>query len=88
MANKRLGVEYSISKFETRGTKDLPEPTSTPPTIEESINGVEEYRPDFKRDVNSSDVKPFIERVIDDVEEAWEGGVKLGEPPVDRKKVG
>jgi len=85
LANRRLGVEYIISGFETPGTKDLPDPHSIAPTEAESVNKIDEYRPNFKGDVSASTVKPYIDQVIEDVVEAW-ADMGEDEPHVDRKK--
>ncbi|WVQ93692.1 hypothetical protein IAU59_000768 [Kwoniella sp. CBS 9459] len=88
MANRRLGVEYLVSNFESKGSKDLPDPSSEPPKAAESANGVDEFRPDFRGDINAGDVKPFVEQVIEDVMEAWSThGLHLEEPDVDRTRV-
>ncbi len=84
-ANARLGVEYQVSQFETSGTSFLPSPDSDPPGPEESINGIQEYRPDFLMgDVKSPSVQPFIEKVIEDVLENWQ----QGDVEIDRDLVG
>ncbi|WVQ83919.1 hypothetical protein IAT38_006063 [Cryptococcus sp. DSM 104549] len=88
MANRRLGVEYTVSSFESKGGRDLPEPASRPLTAAESPNGVDECRPDFRGDVNATSVKPFIDLVVNDVWEAWPsvaGGTADGE--MDRGRV-
>ncbi|WWD16324.1 hypothetical protein CI109_100750 [Kwoniella shandongensis] len=87
MANRRLGVEYAVSNFESKGSRDLPDPASEPRTAAESPNEVDEYRPDFRGDINATSVKPFIEKVVEDVVEAWDGGVGAGEPDVDRERI-
>ena len=88
MANRRLGVEYTIANFETAGARDLPDPQSTPPTKDESVTGVDEFRPDFRGDSQHHTVAPYLDAVVHDVVEAWEGGVGNGEPEVDLRKVG
>ncbi|OCF36246.1 hypothetical protein I316_02119 [Kwoniella heveanensis BCC8398] len=88
MANRRLGVEYLVNNFESKGSRDLPDPSSEPPKADESANGVDEFRPDFRGDINAADVKPFVEQVIDDVMEAWTShNLHLEEPDVDRSRV-
>ncbi|WVR03639.1 hypothetical protein IAU60_000633 [Kwoniella sp. DSM 27419] len=87
MANRRLGVEYAVTNFETKGTKDLPDPESEPVKAAESVNGVDEFRPNFKGDLTTDNVKEFIDTVVEDVLEAWEGGVKGDEPNVDRERI-
>ncbi|WVF66068.1 hypothetical protein IAT40_000807 [Kwoniella sp. CBS 6097] len=88
MANRRLGVEYLVTNFESKGSKDLPDPSTEPPKAAESANEVDEFRPDFRGDINAGDVKPFIEQVIDDVMEAWTShNLHLEEPEVDRTRV-
>jgi len=64
----------------------LPDPHSLVPTEIDSINKIDEFRPNFKGDVSASTVKPYIDQVIEDVVEAW---TEMGEdePHVDRKKV-
>lgn len=81
-------MDYSIAGFETPGTKDLPDPSSEVPTEDDSLNGIQEFRPTFGEDAASVDVAPFIAAVIDDVVQAWEDGEGQGDPDVDRKKVG
>ena len=88
MANRRLGVEYLVSQFEVVGGRDLPDPESEVLDSKDSANGVQEYRPDFRGDINATSVRPFIDVVVQDCVEAWEGGVRDGEPEADRKKVG
>jgi len=86
MANRRMGVEYAINGFETPGTKDLPEPSAVPPSAAESVNGIDEFRPDFRGDVSASSVKPYLDQVIEDCVEAW-AEIGQDEPGVDRRKV-
>jgi len=88
MANRRLGVEYAVTQFEVIGARDLPDPDSPMPSAAESVNGIQEYRPDFRGDVNATSVMPYIDAVVMDCVEAWEGGVGVGEPEMDRRKVG
>lgn len=87
MANRRVGVEYPVSSFECKGSKDLPDPNSIPPTAETSINGVDEYRPDFRADVSSASVRPFIEAVTADVKKAWAENYAAAEPEVDDDQI-
>lgn len=87
MANRRLGIEYNVSGFESKGGRDLPSPDSPPKSAAESVNEVEEFRPEFRSDVNSPTVKPFIEQVVLDCMEAWEAGVGRGEPVVNDRKI-
>ena len=87
MANRRLGIEYNVSGFESKGGKDLPSPDSPPVSAEESVNGVEEFRPDFRSDVNASTVKPFLEQVAQDCMDAWAAGIGKEEPPINALKV-
>ncbi len=87
MANRRLGVEYAVTQFEVTGSRDLPDPESSPPNIEESVIGIQEYRPDFRGDINATSVKPYIEAVVEDCVEDWEGGVGVGEPEVGQAKL-
>lgn len=86
MANRRLGVEHQVKDFEVRGTRELPDPGPVP-SVEESINGIQEFRPDFRRLSTSPTVRPFLDQVTEDVTEAWEAGLGKLEPGVDRKKV-
>ena len=86
MANRRLGVEYAVMQFEVIGARDLPDPSSQPDSPDQSVNGIQEYRPDFRGDIRATSVSPFIEVVVDDCVDAWEGGVGLGEPEADRGK--
>nr|ODO00898.1 hypothetical protein L204_01621 [Cryptococcus depauperatus CBS 7855] len=74
MANRRLGIEYTVSNYESHGSKDLPDPSSRPLTANESPNRVDEFRPDFRGDANASSVKPFVNKVVDDVYDAWIAG--------------
>ena len=85
MANRRLGVRYSVKGFTCDGTTDLPEPMSRPPTQQESVNGVEEFRPDFSGDLNAPSVQPYIDKVVDDCMDALTGDLEID---MDRKKVG
>lgn len=87
MANRRLGVEYNIAEFKTPGSKDLPDSNSIPPTAAESLSGVDEYRPVYGSDPADDAVKPFIDQVVADVTEAWEGALAAEEPEVDSQKV-
>ncbi|ORY24468.1 hypothetical protein BCR39DRAFT_546724 [Naematelia encephala] len=87
MANRRLGVEYAVSQFESLGGKDLPDPASIPPPVAESANGVQEFRPQFGQDVTAESVRPFIDQVVLDCSEAWHGGVGEGEEGVDERKI-
>ncbi|KAL7420018.1 hypothetical protein Q5752_004982 [Cryptotrichosporon argae] len=82
MANRRLGVAYSVANFETPGSSDLPEPYSTAPTASSSLVGVDEFRPDFKQDVLGDSVAPFLAAVIDDVKAEWEATYAAVEPDV------
>ncbi|WWC85972.1 uncharacterized protein L201_000842 [Kwoniella dendrophila CBS 6074] len=86
-ANQRLGVEYLVSNFISKGSMDLPDPNSTPPKAENSMNGVDEFAPEFKADLNSSNVKPFIDQVVEDCLEALKGGLGDEEPDIDREKI-
>ena len=84
MANRRLGVEHVVAQYEVRGTKDLPAPDSLAPGPEESENGIQEYRPDFRSDgVQSDEVGEYLGAVVEDVIGEWDNS----EPDVDRKKV-
>jgi hypothetical protein len=85
MANRRLGVEYAVTNFDVMGTKDLPDPDSHAPSDDASVNKIQEYRPDFRGDVTASNVKPYIDTVVEDVVGGWEGTME-GED-LDRKRV-
>jgi hypothetical protein len=85
MANRRLGVEYAVTNFDVVGTKDLPDPDSHAPSAEASVNRIQEYRPDFRGDVTASNVKPYIDTVVEDVVGGWEGTMEGEE--LDRKRV-
>ncbi|RSH94882.1 hypothetical protein EHS25_004688 [Saitozyma podzolica] len=85
MANRRLGVEYAVTNFDVMGTKDLPDPDSHAPSADASVNKIQEYRPDFRGDVTASNVKPYIDTVVEDVVGGWEGTME-GED-LDRKRV-
>lgn len=85
MANRRLGVEYAVTNFDVVGTKDLPDPDSHAPSADASVNKIQEYRPDFRGDVTASNVKPYIDTVVEDVVGAWEGTMEGEE--LDRKRV-
>ncbi|TXT07488.1 hypothetical protein VHUM_03208 [Vanrija humicola] len=87
MANRRLGVEYPVSSFEVKGSRDLPDPTNIPPTAETSVNGVDEFRPDFRADVGSASVRPFVDAVIQDVKAAWNESYSVEEPEVDGEQI-
>lgn len=87
MANRRLGVEYAVTHFEVTGSRDLPDPESIAPSAHESVNGIQEYRPDFRGDLNATSVRPYVEAVVEDCVQAWEESVGIGEPDVDRRKV-
>lgn len=87
MANRRLGVEYPVSSFEVKGSRDLPDPTNIPPTAETSVNGVDEFRPDFRADVGSASVRPFVDAVIQDVKASWSESYSVEEPEVDGEQI-
>lgn len=80
-------MEYLIAGFETKGTKDLPSHLSVAPTAAESINHVDEYRPDFKGDVTNPSVRTYIERVVDDCLENWAAHMDGTDEEPDRRKV-
>ena len=80
MANRRLGIEYNAAGFQVKGSKNLPAPGTIPPTAAESINGVQEYSPDFRADAGSESVKQFLDQVYEDV-------CAYGEPDVEREKI-
>lgn len=87
MANRRLGVEYTVSSFEVKGSKELPIPGSIAPSAETSLNGVEEFRPDFRADVSSAGVRPFLDAVTADCKEAWNEAFTAEEPEVDDEQI-
>lgn len=72
MTNRRLGVAYTISPYNIPGNKDLPEPSDTAPGPDESVNGVQEFRPDFRADSSDKDIKAFLDLIRDDVRGAWD----------------
>nr|XP_019014623.1 uncharacterized protein I206_00706 [Kwoniella pini CBS 10737]OCF53404.1 hypothetical protein I206_00706 [Kwoniella pini CBS 10737] len=86
MANRRLGVEYQVTNFESKGSRQLPDPSSIPPKADEAINGVDEYRPDFQADINSATVKPFIDQVVEDCMDALKDSMS-DEPDIDRERI-
>jgi hypothetical protein len=83
MANRRLGVEYIVNGYETTGTSDLPDPDTEVPGVAESVNGIQEYRPDYRGDATASSVKPFLDRTVEDCVEAWQNGSWQGESDTD-----
>lgn len=85
LTNRRMGVEYAVSGFEVKGSKDLPEPNPYAPGPAESINFVQEYRPVFTPDVQDDSVRTFLGVVVQDVQEAWDG-LKDSEP-IDQGRV-
>ncbi|WRT63867.1 uncharacterized protein IL334_000792 [Kwoniella shivajii] len=87
MANRRLGVAYPVANFMSNGTRDLPDPTSIPPKAEESVNGVDEFRPDFRADVAAPGVRAFVDQVIEDCVESWQVSLGDDEPEVDRERI-
>ena len=88
MANRRLGVQYPVKEFECHGSRDLPEPGTIPPSPAESVNGVQEFRPDFRiTDPTTPAVKPFFDQVVDDCTNEWDAQIEPEEEQVDRKKV-
>jgi hypothetical protein len=86
-ANQRLGIEYNVSKFESKGLKYLPDPSSTPLLANQSPNMVHEMRPDFTQDVKAPTVRPFINQVVEDVIREWDGGVYQLEPVTTHEKI-
>jgi hypothetical protein len=86
-ANQRLGIEYNVSKFESKGLKYLPDPSSTPLLANQSPNMVREMRPDFTQDVKAPTVRPFINQVVEDVIREWDGGVYQLEPVATHEKI-
>lgn len=87
MANRRLGVEYPVSAFESKGTRDLPDPASIPAMAAESVNAVDEFRPDFRADVSSNTVRPFLDTVITDCKTTWNESYAADEPEVDEDQI-
>ncbi|TXT05293.1 uncharacterized protein COLE_06613 [Cutaneotrichosporon oleaginosum] len=87
MANRRLGVEYAVSNFEVKGTKELPMPGTIPPGADTSLNGVDEFRPDFRSDLGHPDLRPFLDAVTADVKDAWGESFATDEPEVDDDQI-
>ncbi|BEI95319.1 hypothetical protein CcaverHIS631_0102680 [Cutaneotrichosporon cavernicola] len=87
MANRRLGVEYTVSSFEVKGSKELPMPGTIAPEADTSLNGVDEFRPDFRADVGGAAVRPFLDAVTADVKDAWGEGYAVDEPEVDNDQI-
>jgi hypothetical protein len=83
----RLGVEYNVSKFESKGSRELPDPESTPRTAAESPNQVDEFRPDFTADAKAPTVRPFLKQVTEEVIYFWDLGVSLFEPKMTHDKI-
>jgi hypothetical protein len=86
-ANRRLGVEYNVSKFESKGTRYLPDPETAPKSPGESANEVQEFRPEFSADIKAPTVRPFIKQVIADVTHEWDMGMSAGEPETSHDKI-
>ena len=86
-ANRRLGIEYNVSKFESKGSRNLPDPSSVPPPPVESANHVHEFRPDFTQDVKAPTVRPFIQQVVEDVIAEWDIGVGYLEPETSHENI-
>jgi hypothetical protein len=78
---------YNVSKFESKGGTDLPDPKTAPLGPEESVNGVQEFRPDFSASLDALTVKPFIEQVTADVINEWDSGVGYKEPEASHQKI-
>jgi len=76
-----------VSKFESKGTRDLPDPSSTPKGPLESVNNCQEFRPDFTADVKAPTVRPYLKQVTDDVICDWEMGLSHGEPVTSNDKI-
>jgi hypothetical protein len=74
-ANQRLGIEYHVTNFESKGGKILPAPDTSPLSASESPNGVQEFRPDFRAEVSDPRVKPFLDQVAQDVLEVWRSSI-------------
>jgi hypothetical protein len=53
----------------------------------ESVNHVQEFRPDFRADAKAPTVQPFLEQVTADVIAEWEGGVSFQEPTTTHEKI-
>lgn len=83
MANRRLGLEYPITNFRCAGSTVLPDPLTPAPPINMSANGVQEYRPDFTKGVDDSDVAEFVAVVVGDAWAGWVGGVGEGESEIE-----
>ncbi|WVQ76655.1 hypothetical protein IAR50_006329 [Cryptococcus sp. DSM 104548] len=87
MANRRLGVEYAVSNYESKGTRTLPDPDSRPLSADESPNSVDEFRPNFLGDVQADSVRPFVDQVVEDVWDAWQATAAEGDAEVDKNKI-
>lgn len=87
LANRRLGIEYNVLGYDSRGGRDLPDPASQPASAAESPNNTQEFRPDFRADVNAATVKPFLEQVAHDCREHWDAGMGKGEPELTDQKL-
>lgn len=88
MTNRRLGVEHLITQFEVKGTPTLPHPESVAPGPEDSINGIQEYRPPYLPDINTPEVRDFLDVVIEDILAAWtEGDLSYTEGDLSRDTV-
>ncbi|ODN75215.1 hypothetical protein L202_06412 [Cryptococcus amylolentus CBS 6039] len=87
MANRRLGVEYAVSNYESKGNRTLPDPESRPLSADESPNGVSEFRPNFQGDVHADSVRPFVDQVVEDVWDAWQASAIEGDAEVDKPKI-
>lgn len=83
MANRRLGVEYTVNGFDCKGTRELPDPSTIPPSADTSVNGVDEFRPDFRGDVSSATVRTYLDVVAHDCKAAWAETLAEEEPDVD-----
>lgn len=79
MANRRLGLEYPITNFRSAGSNVLPDPATPAPPVNMSANGIQEYRPDFTKNVEDVDVAEFVGVVVGDAWAGWVGGVGEGE---------
>jgi hypothetical protein len=73
MANRRLGVQYPVKYHESLGTPHLPAPNTRAPPLEESLNRVQEYRPDYNHTPQEDEsVAEFLYIIKEDVWNAWE----------------
>ena len=51
------------------------------------MNWIQEVRPDFTKGNEDPEIRAFLDRVVSEVWERWDGGEKEGEEGVDLAKV-